>query len=99
MFSKISFNSFKYSFPILYEALLLKIYIDSLDKDYYTDGNRVSEVDNILMLVNKYHYLSSNYIPLDLEEIDSKEPEYAESRRLINMLKYPGGYNIHRDIR
>ena len=44
----------------------------SLDYKYYTNVVDIKEPDDILVLVNKYHKLASNYVPSDLETISSK---------------------------
>ena len=43
-----------------------------LDHEYYTDMQDIDDMDNLLVLVNKYHKLSSSYVPSDLEAISSK---------------------------
>ena len=43
-----------------------------LDNDYYTNMSKIEKQDDLLVLVNKYHALSSDYVPSDLEEITSK---------------------------
>ena len=43
-----------------------------LDKDYYTDIVNIDNSDDIFVLVNKYHKLDNNYVPNDLEVINSK---------------------------
>ena len=43
-----------------------------LDHDYYTNMIKIEKEDDPLVLVNKYHMLSSNYVPSDLEVISSK---------------------------
>lgn len=43
-----------------------------LDHEYYTDMIKIEKQDDLLVLVNKYHALSSNYVPSDLEAITSK---------------------------
>lgn len=44
----------------------------SLDYKYYTNVTSINEPDNITVLVNKYHSLSSDYVPNDLETINPK---------------------------
>lgn len=41
-----------------------------LYKDYYEDMNASDVTKDYLILVNKYNYLSNDYIPFDLEEIN-----------------------------
>lgn len=43
-----------------------------LDNDYYTNVSKITNQEDILVLVNKYHVLESNYEPNDLEAISSK---------------------------
>ncbi len=43
-----------------------------LDHEYYTNMVKIEKQDDLLVLVNKYHALSSNYVPSDLETITSK---------------------------
>ena len=43
-----------------------------LDNEYYTNMIKIDKQDDILVLVNKYHYLDSDYVPSDLEEITNK---------------------------
>ena len=43
-----------------------------LDYDYYTNIVEVENPDDILVLTNKYHKLSSSYVPSDLETISNK---------------------------
>lgn len=44
----------------------------SLDYDYYTNVIDIDNPADTTVLVNKYHKLSSNYVPSDLETITSK---------------------------
>ena len=43
-----------------------------LDNNYYTNAKEITNPDEILVLVNKYNYLQRNYVPSDLETIDTK---------------------------
>ena len=43
-----------------------------LDKDFYVDAVKETDTNDILILVNKYHFLDSKYVPSDLEKIDNK---------------------------
>jgi len=54
-----------------YEDVVIQVNI-GLDNDYYTNINNIENQDDILVLVNKYHKLDSNYIPSDLESISNK---------------------------
>ncbi len=42
-----------------------------LDNEYYENSNEVQDTDSLLILVNKYNYLSKDYEPSDLENISS----------------------------
>lgn len=48
----------------------------NLDKDPYTDTNPSSNLNTNYLLVNKFNYLASNYIPNNLELLDNS---YAKS--------------------
>lgn len=54
-----------------YKDLITYVNI-GLDQDYYTNVINIENADDIYVLVNKYHALPSNYIPKDLEAINSK---------------------------
>jgi len=43
-----------------------------LDNEYYTSVKEIEDQDSILVLVNKYNSLKSDYVPKDLENINSK---------------------------
>lgn len=53
------------------ETILTYVNI-GLDKEYYTNVINIENETNIDVLVNKYHKLSENYEPSDLETISSK---------------------------
>ena len=56
-----------------YEIETAIIYVNiGLDKEYYTNVSEISDQDDILVLVNKYHKLSENYVPDDLKTISAK---------------------------
>ena len=54
-----------------YEDIITYVNI-GLDHNYYSDIVKIDNPDNILVLVNKYHSLSKDYVPKDLEAINSK---------------------------
>lgn len=57
-----------------------------LDKDPYTDMKEAKNLNKINILVNKHNYLKENYVPNNLEQIDTK---YALSNMsLVNTAKY-----------
>lgn len=43
-----------------------------LDNEFYTNTRLIDNPDNLDVLVNKYNNLDKNYVPKDLEKIDSK---------------------------
>lgn len=53
-----------------------------LDNDYYTNVSSIEVEDDLAVLVNKYHKLSSNYVPADLETISSKYQWLGRSNKL-----------------
>ena len=52
------------------ETILTYVNI-GLDNEYYTNVANIENQDDILVLVNKYYKLSSNYIPKDLEKVNN----------------------------
>ena len=54
-----------------YEALITYVNI-GLDKPYYTDVTKIEDTTDVLVLVNKYNMLPSDYVPSDLEPINNK---------------------------
>lgn len=54
-----------------YEDIVTYVNI-GLDHEYYSDMIKIDNPDDVLVLVNKYYALSSDYIPKDLETINSK---------------------------
>jgi len=42
-----------------------------LDYDYYENSKLIDDAESYLVLVNKYNYLDSSYVPSDLEEINT----------------------------
>lgn len=53
-----------------------------LDNNYYTNVSNIENQDDFLVLVNKYHKLSNDYVPSDLETINSKYQWYGRSNQL-----------------
>lgn len=53
-----------------------------LDNDYYTNVIDITNQDDLLVLVNKYHKLSNDYAPSDLETINSKYQWLGRSNQL-----------------
>lgn len=64
-----------------YEDVILYVNI-GLDNDYYTNVSTIDNPDNLLVLVNKYHKLDNNYVPSDLETINSKYQWLGRSNQL-----------------
>ena len=62
-----------------YEDIVTYVNI-GLDKEYYTDMVVSANTDDVLILVNKYNYLSKDYTPSDLESIDSKYNKGANNK-------------------
>lgn len=52
----------------------------NIDYEFYTNTKSTDIKKDILMLVNKYYKLDSNYIPNDLEKIDSKYSVWGSLR-------------------
>lgn len=56
-----------------------------IDKEYYTDTNKAKYQNEITILVNKYNYLTKDYVPDNLENIPLS---YARSgMKLVNVAK------------
>ena len=53
-----------------------------LDTDYYTNVINIDNQDDLAVLVNKYHKLSNDYVPSDLEKINSKYQWLGRSNEL-----------------
>lgn len=53
-----------------------------LDNDYYTNVVDITNQDDVLVLVNKYHKLDKDYEPSDLTTINSKYQWYGRSNQL-----------------
>ena len=53
------------------EQVIINVNI-GLDNEYYTDVKPAINLDQYNVLVNKYHSLSKDYVPKDLEDIDTK---------------------------
>lgn len=53
-----------------YEDVVTYVNI-GLDYSYYSNVIKIDNQDDLLVLVNKYHSLASDYVPKDLEQINS----------------------------
>ena len=63
--------NFKIMFPdCSWETIITDVNI-GLDNPYYTDATEIENPDSVDVLVNKYHYLASNFVPDELEQISS----------------------------
>lgn len=59
------------------------VYVNiGLDNDYYENVEKITDQYDILVLVNKYHYLDKSYVPNDLETINSKYQWLGRSNTL-----------------
>lgn len=59
-----------------------------IDKDYYTNIKTVSDPDDLLVIVNKYNALPSNYVPKDLISVGNGQKMQKEAgEALIKMLE------------
>ena len=63
-----------------YKDIVLKVNMN-LDKPFYDNPKTIENPDDLLVLVNKYNKLPDDYIPKDLEKIDSK---YTVSEMYLN---------------
>ncbi|MDD4698649.1 MAG: M15 family metallopeptidase [Oscillospiraceae bacterium] len=64
-----------------YTDVVLKVNI-GLDNEFYTNDTAIQNPDDLLVLCNKYHYLSSTYIPHDLVNVDSQYMGRTTSTKL-----------------
>ena len=53
-----------------------------LDNKYYTNVTKIEDESSLLVLVNKYNSLSSNYVPKDLTTINAKYQWLGRSNQL-----------------
>ena len=68
--SKINrYNNYKDKTNYSYENVITYVNIN-IDIPYYETTNQIDNPDDLLVLVNKYFYLPSNYKPKDLDYID-----------------------------
>ena len=68
--SKINrYNNYKDKTNYSYENVITYVNIN-VDIPYYETTNQIDNPDDLLVLVNKYYYLPSNYKPKDLDYID-----------------------------
>ena len=73
------YQNYKIKFPTLdNKNIILRVNM-GLDHAFYTETNEIKEF-NTLMLINKYNYISSSFIPNDLVLVDS----YAKPNMYLN---------------
>lgn len=59
------------------------VYVNiGLDNEYYSNVFKIDNQDDLLVLVNKYHYLEKDYVPSDLEKVNSKYQWMGRSNML-----------------
>lgn len=73
-----------------------------IDRDFYTNIKKAINLNTNYILVNKFYYLDQNYVPENLEEIDSKYS--VPGKQLVNVARisfeflakkaYEEGYHI-----
>jgi len=61
--------------------VVLKVNI-GLDNAFYTNDTAIQNPTDLLVLCNKYHYLSSTYIPSDLVDVDTQYMGRTTSTKL-----------------
>jgi zinc D-Ala-D-Ala carboxypeptidase len=66
------YNNYKKSHPSLGLDTIITYVNIGLDKPQYSNINNIKNLDNKLILVNKYNKLASDYVPKDLVKINSK---------------------------
>ena len=64
--------------------IILRVNI-GLDKDFYTNVKKAINLNTNYILVNKFYYLEPNYVPENLEEIDSKYS--VPGKQLVNVAR------------
>lgn len=62
------------------------------DKPYYTDTEMTNISDGILIICNKYYYLSKNYVPKDLVVMDTK---YSKNSARLTKEAYDAFIEMH----
>ena len=64
--------------------IVLRVNI-GLDRDFYTNIQKAIHLNTNYILVNKFYYLEQNYVPENLEEIDSKYS--VPGKKLVNVAR------------
>ena len=75
------FNYYKDNSDMDYTDIITYVNI-GLDNEYYTNVVDIDNQDDMKVIVNKYHKLSSDYVPSDLETISSKYQWLGRSNKL-----------------
>lgn len=81
------FNYYKDNSDMDYTDIITFVNI-GLDNEYYTNVIDIDKQDDMLVLVNKYHKLSSDYVPSDLETLSSKYAVGTQKLRKEAMNKF-----------
>lgn len=69
---------------IIFILLVLSINHDNQKREFYHNIDMITNPNNNLVLVNKFNQLPSNYIPHDLEKIDTKYAnDYKYVRKVV----------------
>lgn len=97
------YNAYAKKYPKKsYEQVVMEVNI-GIDKGFFTDAAEVTNPDDILVLVNKFNYLTSDYEPKDMvqlpEEYSNGKLELrqvaAEALDELIMAAKEDGYNIN----
>ena len=80
-------NYYKDNNDMEYEDIITFVNI-GLDNEYYSNVIDIENQDDMLVLVNKYHKLSSDYVPSDLETLSSKYAVGTQKLRKEAMNKF-----------
>ncbi len=75
-------NNSEYDF----EEVVMRVNTD-LDHDYYTDIETITNTDDLLILVNKYHALPDDYEPKDLIKVGSQYMQREAGEQMNKLLK------------
>lgn len=81
--NKFSTSSYQDKFDednLTYEDIVTYVNVD-LDKNYYDDAKEITDTNNLLILVNKYNSLNKDFVPDDLERIQSKYADGTQKLR------------------
>lgn len=59
----------------------------NLDRDFYTKSEKIKDTETMPLLVNKYNYLPSNYVPENLVYIEDDKQATAETAEAFKEMK------------